>query len=97
MKKRLLLLFLCVVIISGCGASKQEKDFKKYALDYYQNYMQKIDMDVYQVTISMLKNSNRLKKTDYDLNRIEDCDKDSYVNITVKNDKVNYEVKLKCN
>ena len=53
-------------------------------------------MNSYQVTIAMLKNSNQLKVTDYDLKNLEECNDDSYINITVKNDKIEYEVKLKC-
>lgn len=96
MLRKILVLIVCLLMISGCGVSKQEKDFKKYALDYYENYMKIIDMDSYQVTIAMLKNSNKLKKTDYDLKNLEECDNDSYINITLQNDKIEYEVKLKC-
>ena len=96
MIRKIFILVVCLLMISGCGVSKQEKDFKKYALDYYENYMKSIDMNSYQVTIAMLKNSNKLKITDYDLKNLEKCNDDSYINITVKNDKIEYEVKLKC-
>lgn len=96
MVKKVLILVVCAIIMSGCGVLKQEKDFKKYALDYYENYMKTIDMDSYQVTIAMLKNSNKLKETNYNLENLKTCNDDSYINITIKNDKVNYEVKLNC-
>lgn len=94
--KKYILILVTLVILTGCGLSKKEKIFKKYALDYYENYMQDIDMDNYQITLKMLKNSNNKKKTNYDLDKLKKCHDDSYVNISIENNKNKYEFKLNC-
>lgn len=96
MKKIILIIVMCFVLV-GCELSKEEKAFKDYAIDYYENYMKDIQMDSYQITIKMLKNSNRQKITDYDLSKLENCDDDSYINISIKNNEKNYDYKLNCN
>lgn len=95
MKKYLLILLMCV-IITGCGTSKEEKLFKEYASDYYNNYMKDIKMDSYQVTLEMLKNSNEQKITNYDLSELNKCDDESYVNISIVYGKESYEFDLNC-
>lgn len=94
--KKYILILVTLVMLTGCGLSKKEKNFKKYALDYYENYMQNIDMDNYQITLKMLKNSNNKKKTNYDLDKLKNCNDDSYVNISIENNKKKYEFKLNC-
>ncbi len=98
MKKAIIVLLVILLIpVVGCGKkgfSKEEKIMKEYATDYYEKYMSLIKLESYDIDISMLEQTNQLKETNYDLDKLKKCQKDSYVTIKVEKEEKKYEFHL---
>lgn len=95
--KKIILLIIPILIITGC-ASSREKQFKKYAKEYYESYMKMVD-NVDEVTITLDDLRNASSEGDYNLNKLKNCEKNS--KITFQVDKESKELKnevidLKC-
>lgn len=105
MKKGLIVIaVLSVLLLSGCGCnSNSEKSLmKKYATDYYNEFMKDYaeGNDVVEIDIDMLKNANENGGKSYDLDKLKNCKSSSKVIFTVKKnsneiDKTEFE--LNCN
>lgn len=99
MNKKIMLSLVCLLLVcTGCS-SKEEKTMKKYATDYYNNYMKGIDMDSYIISIDMLENANDKAGAKYDLTKLKKCSKESKVTISFddkdKIEKINYDMDCK--
>ncbi|MDD2434886.1 MAG: hypothetical protein PHO63_01385 [Bacilli bacterium] len=99
MKKGLVILLVILsFLLIGCvkdNLDKEEKYLKEYATDYYNKFMTS-KLDSYEITISMLEESNKTDQTDYDLSKLKSCKNDSYVTITIENEEKIYDFKLNC-
>ena len=112
-----LMLFMGLVIIgmSGCTSTtktnEEESVMKDYATTYYNNHMDGLTGDYFQISVENLKSANDLasdadfKTADgtsletYDLTKLSKCTDDSYVEIEINQDTKeieNYEFHLSC-
>lgn len=95
--KKIIILIIPILIITGCTSSK-EKQFKKYAKEYYESYMKMIN-NVDEVTITLGDLKNASSEEEYNLNKLKKCETNS--KITFEVDKETKEIKnekieLKC-
>ena len=101
MKKTIVILFLGVILLVGCG-NKEEKYkeiLKRYAATYYEKYMSGVDnQSQAEVTLKMLKVANQYNGS-FDLSELDKCDDATKIVLNLDENKniVNYEVELKCN
>lgn len=88
MKKLVVCLIgVCVLLLSGCGNSeklqqKYEDSMKEFGTHYYENFGVK-QMDVFHVTIADLKKANDKEYSNYDLDKLKDCEDDSKITFTI--------------
>ena len=95
--KKIIILIIPLLIITGCESSKN-KQFKKYAKEYYETYMKTIN-NVDEVTITLGDLRNASSEGEYKLNKLKKCEANS--KITFEVDKATKELKnekieLKC-
>lgn len=107
MKKVLVLsVALLSLLAVGCGNSKKSKEAKinqkmeEYARNYYETYI--LDhvegLDIPEISIDNLENANKNGGANYDLTDLEDCTKDSYARLILKENKRDIDkVELKMN
>lgn len=90
------ILFLSITLLSvflvGCGNKQRdyEKTMEKYALDFYEKYVEESigdQVDVPQITIENLKAANAVKEQ-YDLTKLKNCKDSSYVSFIMKDKKI---------
>ena len=94
--KRIILLFLPILIVTGC--SNKEQTFRKYAKEYYESYMKMID-NVDEVVITLDDLMSASSEGEYDLSGLKKCEKSSKVTFYIEKDtKVikNEKIELKC-
>ncbi|MBE6144123.1 MAG: hypothetical protein E7169_00920 [Firmicutes bacterium] len=101
MKKIIIILFLSVVLLTGC--KNKEEEYKNILQDYAKTYYEKHMVGVEnqqqaEITLEMLKKANNYGDN-YDLSLLKKCDNKTSVTISLNNQKqiINYEYELKCN
>jgi len=98
--KKILVLTLVLLIISGCNSiQKYEQTMKEYSLHFYENY-KKGQEDINNVTVSIkqLKQAVEVVREDYDMSKLKNCSDESYVQIMLNEKKEVIDIKyyLKC-
>lgn len=93
--KKLIIMIPILVLISGC--EKKEKIFEQYAKQYYENHM-KIVNNINSVTITLEDLKNASTEDEYDLKKLEKCDKNSKVTFELNKTKEieKTKIELKC-
>jgi len=103
-----LLIFISIVILSGCGV-KKEKDFTSEYKKMEEDFIKAAETfvgdnpsllpannEIYSISLTNLYSSNHLKKL-IDPKTKKDCNKeDSYIHVKKVNDNVTYTVYLEC-
>lgn len=100
MKKTIVILFLGVILLSGCGnkEEKYKKILKGCAKTYYDKYMSGIDnQNQAEITLEMFKIANEYDG-EFDLAKLDKCDDSTTVTLTLNKEKqiVSYNFDLKC-
>lgn len=100
MKKTIVILFLGVILLSGCG--NKEERYKEIlegcAKTYYDKYMSGVDnQNQAEITLEMLKIANQYDGN-FDLSELDKCDDSTAVTLTLNKAKqvVSYDFDLKC-
>lgn len=100
MKKTLVILFLGILLLSGC--SNKEEKYKEilenYAKTYYEKYMSGVNNQKQaEITLGMLKKSNEYG-SDFDLSKFDECDDTTAITLNLNENKeiISYEYDLKC-
>ena len=101
MKKILAILFLGLILLSGCTnkENKYKEILKDYSKGYYDRYMSGVDnQNQAEITIKMLKIANEYDG-EFDLSKLHKCDDSTTIILTLNENKeiINYEFDLKCN
>ncbi|NLL44883.1 MAG: hypothetical protein GX247_04385 [Mollicutes bacterium] len=104
--KKLIVILLMTLGLVGCNDSKEQllieyqKIMEKYSQDYFERFIKGIrGLDILEVSIGMLENANEVANTNYDLSKLEDCDKSSTIMLFLSNDGLNikrYHYDLNC-
>ena len=101
MKKIIFILFLGVMLLSGCG-NKEEKYkqiLQDYAKQYYEKYMIGVNnQNQAEVTLEMLKRANEYN-AGFDLSELDKCNDLTTIILNLGREKqvISYEFDLKCN
>lgn len=64
--------------------NNENKQLLTYAEDYFNNYVNVLGINEYNVTIKMLKDAVNLELASYDMTELEKCEDDSYATIFIK-------------
>lgn len=94
MKKILLLISL--IILTGCA--NKEKIFETSAQKYYENHM-KIVSNIDEVTITLDDLQNASTEDEYDLKKLNKCEKNSKIIFHLNKETkqiINKDIELKC-
>lgn len=103
MKKVLIVSILGLSLLAfGCGKKSvsREEALEEYAKDYYEKYILSsvTGLDIPEISLADLENSNEAGETKYDLKKFEKCEKTSYARLILKENKKDIEsVELKLN
>lgn|SRR5574344_2155724 len=92
---------LVSLLMVGCGKKiDYEAIMKKQATTYYEKYMTGVvGVTAHKVTISMLKNANKVVDAKFDVDKLKKCDDESSVTIVLDSDgkKIkSYEFDMNC-
>lgn len=94
MKK--IILIIPLIILTGC--STKEKLFEESAQKYYENHMKIID-NIDEVTITLDDLQNASTEDEYDLKRLNKCEKNSKITFYLNKETkqiINKKLELKC-
>lgn len=72
------------VVSEQTNQNNENKQLLTYAEDYFNNYVNVLGINEYNVTIKMLKDAVNLELATYDIESLERCEDDSYATITIK-------------
>lgn len=89
MKKKILILFVCLFLLTGCVSKEKERNkvMGTYAKDYYKKFAYDNGIDIPRVEIKNLKAANEQLNAGYDLKRLETCTDSSYVDLKLDENK----------
>lgn len=105
MKKTILILFISVLLLTGCSIDKNknvkyEKIMEEYGMNYYDKFQKEIKgISKFKVSILELQEANRQERANYDLSKFGECKSDSLIEINVdetNGDVKSFEVKMNC-
>lgn len=100
MKKTIVILFLGIFLLSGCGNKEERyrKILEEHARTYYEKYMSGVEnQNQAEITLEMLKKANEYD-SNFDLSKVDKCDDSTTItiNLNENNEIVGYEYDLKC-
>lgn len=103
--KKVLILSIAVLSLFavGCGKKKVNREavLEEYARDYYGRYiLDKVQgLDIPEISIEDLEKANKSGQTNYDLKKLDKCEKTSYARLLLNEngkDIDSVELKLNC-
>jgi len=101
--KKWVVLFLLVLLISGCSKDTKndlQKKLESMGNDYYSKYMIGTNLDIAVISLKDLKDANDIMGETYDISKFSKCSDESNVKIylekgTTQIEKYEYELKCK--
>lgn len=97
--KKVLILGLSFVILTGCTGKKEKRmqAMEQYGKEYYQSYGKQYDIDEYTVSLKQLREAKKQLKQEYDLTVLEQCEDTTKIIFTVKDQKIkSFKINLDC-
>lgn len=97
----LVLVIILIVAICFYVKSNKKEEIKNnntdskivtsYATHYFENFVEVVNINEYNVTVRMLKSAVTNQLADYNMEELNKCDDDSFVKFTLKDGENGYE------